>query len=427
MPDSSTVRDIRVSSLSNGVKVITEPMPSVRSAACGYWIGTGSRSEKKEESGISHFIEHMLFKGTPDRSAEDIARQMDSLGGHLDAFTGRELVGFNFKVLDEHLPAAFEILADMLQHPRFDSADIEKEKGVILEELKMETDNPESFVHEMFVSNFWRRHPLGQPILGTRKTISGFAQETMAAYHRRFYTPANLTITAAGSIRHDEVVKLAEIQFGGLPASGAVPHHKAPKPQAPIILRNKRSLQQVHFCLGVPCYPTAHPLRFACYTLNVVLGGGMSSRLFQNIRERQGLAYSIFSELNMYQDAGLLAVYAGTSTENVPRLLGSTLDELHRLKQEQLTQEELRRAKEYMKGSLLLSLESTTARMGNLARQWLNFGQFYSLDEIADSIEKVTAEDLQQVAREFFQPEKIGLSLLGRLDGLKLERSDLHC
>lgn len=426
MPHPSTAREIAVATLSNGIRVITEPMPSVRSIACGLWVGTGSRSETSRENGISHFIEHMVFKGTPRRSAEDIAREMDSLGGHLDAFTGRELVGFNVKVLDEHLPAALDVLADMLRNPRFDDADIEKEKNVILEELKMETDNPESLVHELFVSNFWRKHPLGQPIIGTRKTIGSFNSGVLRDYHSRFYTPANLTVTAAGNLRHDDVVQLVEKYFGDLQVGGEAPLQTTPHPQAPIILK-KRSLQQVHVCLGMPLYSAVHPLRFACYTLNVILGGGMSSRLFQNIRERQGLAYSIFSEINMYKDAGMFAIYAGTSRDKLDRLLGSALAELRRLKEEPLDEAELQRAKEYMKGSLLLSLESTSSRMSNLARQWMTFGRFFSLDEIANSIDAVTAEEVRQVAGEFFVPGKIGVTLLGRLDGVTIERGQLAC
>ena len=399
----------------------------MRSVAAGVWVGTGSRSEAPQENGMSHFIEHMLFKGTIRRSAEDIAREMDSLGGHLDAFTGRELVGFNVKVLDEHLPAALDVLADMLQHPRFDPDEIEKEKSVILEELKMETDNPESLVHELFVSHFWRRHPLGQPILGTRKTIRAFTAERLRSYHTRFYSAANLTITAAGRLQHESFVELAERLFGGIAHAGAVPRTEPPKPEAPLLLKSKRSLQQVQLCLGTPMVPAAHPMRFAAYTLNVILGGGMSSRLFQNIRERQGLAYAIFSELQAYQDAGSFLISAGTSPEKLDALLDSALTELRRMKEELVSGEELRRAKEYMKGSLLLSLESTSARMGNLARQWMTFGRFFSLDEIAESIEAVTAEEVRAVARQFFQPDLLGLTLLGRLEGIQASRDRLAC
>ncbi len=420
-------RDICVSTLSNGIRVITEPMPAVRSVAVGFWIGTGSRCETIKENGTSHFIEHMLFKGTPKRSAEDIAREVDAIGGHLDAFTGRELVGYNTKVLDEHMPLAFEILSDMLLNPRFDVSDIEKEKGVVLEELKMENDSPETFVHELFVSNFWKHHSLGQPILGTKKTIAGFCPENLRSYHQRYYRPENITLTAAGSLRHEDLIRVAEQYLSPLPVGGVLPDFTTPPTAAPLILKNRRSLQQVHLCLGVPMVPATHPLRFAAYTLNVILGGGMSSRLFQNIRERQGLAYSIFSELNLYRDTGLMAIYAGTSSETARKLLEGVMLELRRLKNDPLPAEELRHAKDHMKGSLMLSLESTSSRMSNLARQWMNFGKFYTLDELADCIEAVTADQVLSLAREYFNSEKIGLAMLGRLEGLTVTREDLAC
>ncbi|WP_321473761.1 pitrilysin family protein [uncultured Paludibaculum sp.] len=420
-------RDICVSTLSNGIRVITEPMPAVRSVAVGFWIGTGSRCETIEENGTSHFIEHMLFKGTPKRSAEAIAREVDAIGGHLDAFTGRELVGYNTKVLDEHMPLAFEILSDMLLNPRFDISDIEKEKGVVLEELKMENDSPETFVHELFVSNFWKHHSLGRPILGTKKTIAAFCPENLRGYHQRYYRPENITLTAAGSLRHEDLIRVAEQYLSPLTVGGKLPDFTTPPTAAPLILKNRRSLQQVHLCLGVPMVPATHPLRFAAYTLNVILGGGMSSRLFQNIRERQGLAYSIFSELNLYRDTGLMAIYAGTSSETARKLLDGVMVELRRLKNDPLPADELRHAKDHMKGSLMLSLESTSSRMSNLARQWMNFGKFFTLDELADCIEAVTADEVLSVAREYFDSEKIGLAMLGRLEGLTVTREDLSC
>jgi predicted Zn-dependent peptidase len=427
MRDPQPDREVRMTVLPNGIRVITEAMPAVRSVAIGFWLGTGSRAEKPRESGISHFIEHMLFKGTPRRSAEAIARELDSIGGHLDAFTGRELVGYNTKVLDEHLPLAFDILADMLLNPLFEADDVEKEKGVILEELKMDTDNPESFIHELFVSRFWHGHPIGRPIIGTKKNIAGFTRDELRDFHRRFYTPRNLIITAAGSLDHGEIAALAEKYFSTLPAGGDRPDGPRPEPKAPILLKQRRSLEQVHFCLGAPMLEAAHPLRYAAYTLNVVLGAGMSSRLFQNIRERQGLAYSIFSELNLYRDAGMLAVYAGASAANVRALLDGVMTEIRRLKTEPLAPDELRLAKDNMKGSLVLSLESTSSRMGNLARQWLTYGRFYSINEVIAGIEAVTADQVLETAASHFNTKSIGMALLGRLDGLDFGRNDLEC
>jgi predicted Zn-dependent peptidase len=413
--------------LPNGVRVITEPMPAVRSVAAGFWIGTGSRCETPKTNGISHFIEHMLFKGTPTRSAEQIAREMDSIGGNLDAFTGRDLAGYTMKVLDEHLDFAFGILADMLKNPRFDEADIEKEKGVILEELKMENDDPEDVVHELFVSNCWKPHSLGMPIIGTGRTIRSFNESVLRAHHRSHYCASNLIVTAAGNLRHDRVVELVQRHMDGLPPGEPEREHPVLGFHPPFELKSRRSLQQLQLCLGTPMIEAAHPLRLACFTLNVILGGSMSSRLFQNIREQQGLAYSIFSELNLYRDTGSLGIYAGTSPENGRRVIDCTLAELRRLREKPVPEDELRRAREHMKGSLLLSLESTTSRMSNLARQWMTHGRFFTLDELARAIDNVTADEIQQVAREYFQPGKIGLAAVGRVDSLGITQGDLVC
>jgi predicted Zn-dependent peptidase len=420
-------RDIQTTVLENGLRVITEPMPHVRSVSVGIWIRSGSRLEAPTETGISHFIEHMLFKGTGQRSAEDIARSIDSIGGNLDAFTSKELVSFNTKVLDDHLPQAFDILSDMVLDPAFREEDIEKEKGVILEELKMEIDNPEYLVHEIFCSNFWKGHPLGKPILGTRETIRSFQRDTLSGYFRRIYVPSNMIITAAGNLEHDRLADLARRYFGSLPSSGAAPPSPQPATHARLVMRDKRSLEQIHLCLGVPAYPLPHEKRFVCYLLNTMLGGGMSSRLFQNIRERQGLAYAVFSELNQYRDSGALMVYAGTSAESAPKVVEAVVKEFRSLKQELVPAEELRRAKDHLKGSLMLGLESTASRMVNLARQELFFGRFFGLDELLGSIEAVTAEEVREVARDCFDGRHIAVTVLGRLDGLKITRDELAC
>ncbi len=413
--------------LENGVRVITETMPHVRSVSVGIWIGTGSRREASEQNGVSHFIEHMLFKGTTHRSAEEIARSVDSIGGNLDAFTAKELVCFNTKVLDQHLSLAFDVLADMVLHPLFRPEDIEKEKGVILEEIKMEADSPDYLVHEIFSSNFWKDHPLGKPILGTRETVKRFDNSMVDAYYRAVYAPANLIVTAAGNLTHQRMVDLVGHYFSDLPPNGTPPADAAPNTHARIALRNKKSLEQLHLCLGVPSYPLPHNERFACYVLNTLLGGGMSSRLFQNIRERQGLAYAVFSELSPYRDTGCLSIYAGTSLESARKVVASIMKEFHQLKEERVSDEELRRAKDHLKGSLMLGLESTSSRMSNLARQEMYFGRFFSLDELVESIETVTADHVQRLAYTFFDARQIALTLLGNLEGLKIGREDLVC
>jgi len=420
-------RDIETTTLSNGVRVITEKMDHVRSVSLGVWITTGSRAESQQENGISHFIEHMVFKGTEKRSAEDIARSVDSIGGGLDAFTAKEMVSYNTKVLDEHLPLAFDVLADMVRHPLFREEDIEKEKGVILEELKMEVDNPEYLLHEIFSSSFWKDHSLGKPILGTKDTVRKFDREMIHDYYRRYYSPSNILITAAGNLNHERLVELSRGHFEDLKITVRPSADPTPVPHAKLTFRNKTSLEQTHLYMGVPAYPFPHELRFACYALNTVLGGGMSSRLFQNIREKQGLAYAVYSELSMYRDTGCLAIYAGTSVETAGKVIESIVNELRELKEKPVPEEELRRAKDHLKGSFMLGLESTSSRMGNLARQEMYFKRFFSLDEMIRSIEEVSADQVQQIAHEFFDPKNVTLAMLGNLGDFKIRREDLAC
>jgi predicted Zn-dependent peptidase len=419
--------NIEVTALDNGVRVITEVMPHVRSVSVGIWVGSGSRRESGEQNGISHFIEHMLFKGTTSRSAEDIARSVDSIGGNLDAFTAKEMVCFNTKVLDEHLPLAFDVLADLVLHPLFQDGDIEKEKGVILEEIKMEEDSPDYLVHEIFSSNFWQGHALGKPILGTPQTVRRFDSTMIRDFYRQVYSPANLLVTAAGNLTHQQMADLVRQHFESLPPGAGAPVDPIPGTHARIALRNKKSLEQAHLCLGVPSYPLPHQDRFTCYVLNTLLGGGMSSRLFQNIRERQGLAYAVFSELSPYRDTGCLSIYAGTSVESARRVVDSIVKEFRQLKEELVPADELRRAKDHLKGSLMLSLESTSSRMSNLARQEMYFGRFFSLDELVESIEAVSAEDVRRIALEFFDTRQIALTVLGNLENFRITRDDLVC
>jgi predicted Zn-dependent peptidase len=421
----SKSRDIERQVLPNGIRVITERMPHVRSVSVGIWVGTGSREEPPHQTGISHFVEHMVFKGTRKRSAEQIARSVDSIGGGLDAFTSKEVVSYNVKVLDEHLPEAFDIVADLVRNPLFDQADIEKEKGVILEELKMEGDNPEYQIHELFSSHFWKGHGLGRAILGTRRTIRSFDRDTVAGYYRRFYTPANLLVTAAGNLSHQRILRLAEEQLGDLKPGPFRPPAAVPRPHAPMVFRDKKSLEQVHLYVGVPSVAMPHESRFACYLLNAILGGGMSSRLFQNIREKQGLVYSIYSELAMYRDAGCMVVYAGTSPRTARKVVNCIADELHEAASKRVGAEELRRAKDHLKGSIVLGLESTSSRMANLARQETYFQRFMSMDEMLERVERVTAAEIQSLAQQFFSPKQMAVAMLGPLGGLRVRREDL--
>jgi len=416
---------VEQATLPNGLVVITEPMEHVHSVSVGVWLRTGSRREPAELNGISHFIEHMVFKGTSRRTAEDIAREVDSVGGMLDAFTSKEMVCFNTRVLDEHLPKAFDVVADMVLEPKFAPEEIDREKSVILEEIRMVQDNPEDLAHELLTQNFWPRNPLGKPILGTPETVSAFTRETLQKWFHSCYAPNNMVITAAGHLTHAQLVDLVAERFEKLAPSENGAADSAPESVPHITLLTKQDLEQVHICMGVTALPIADSRRMAVNVLNNVLGGGMSSRLFQNIRERQGLAYSIFSEMSAYRDTGLLAVYAGTSLETAEKVVGSVLNELRRLKDEPLDEEELRRAKDHLKGATLLALEGSGQRMNSLARYHIYFGRYYSPTELIALLEGVTPEDVQQVAREFFQPGRLAASVVGNLNGFALTQDQL--
>jgi predicted Zn-dependent peptidase len=421
------VRNIQREVLPNGLTVITEQMQHIRSVSIGIWVKTGSRDEDLQWNGISHFIEHMVFKGTKHRSAEDIARQVDSIGGNMDAFTAKECICFNVKVLDEHLPIALDVLSDLVLNPVFDTQDISRERGVILEEIKMDEDSPDYLVHEIFTLNFWKDHPLGKPILGTKDTVRRFERDPVLSFYGQRFGPGNLIISAAGNLNHDQFVALVNQHFQQMKPAKNGFHSPQPKIVPRIILRNKKALEQVQICVGVPAYPIAHEKRHASYILNTLLGGGMSSRLFQNIRERQGLAYAIYSDLNPYRDTGCLSVYAGTSRESAVKVVQCVVSEFRKLKAERVPDEELRRSKDQLKGSLMLSLESSTARMSNLARQEMYFDRFFSMDELLQKIEAVTADELQELAREFFHTESIAVTVLGNLNDVKLSREQLAC
>src|ERR1700752_328633 len=421
------VRNIRRQVLSNGLTIITEQMAHIRSASIGIWLQTGSRDEDPEWNGISHFIEHMVFKGTKHRSAEEIARQVDSIGGNMDAFTAKECICFNVKVLDEHVPVALDVLSDLALNPVFDAADIDRERAVIMEEIKMDEDNPDYLVHEIFPQNFWKGPPPGKPILGTKETVKRFERPSVVEAYGHRFAPGNIIVSAAGNLDHDKFVELVTRHFEHMKPMSNGFHSSKPKIVSRIILRNKKALEQVQLCIGVPAYPIAHEKRHAVYILNTVLGGGMSSRLFQNIRERQGLAYSIYSDLNPYRDTGCLAVYAGTSLASAAKVVPSVVSEFRKLKTERVPEEELRRAKAQLQGSLMLSLESSTSRMSNLARQEMYFDRFYHLDELISRLAAVWSEDLTDLANEFVKTESVAVTALGTLNGLKLTRDQLAC
>jgi predicted Zn-dependent peptidase len=427
MVDVQQQRNIQRTVLPNGLVVLTERMEHMRSVSMGVWIKTGSRDERPELNGISHFVEHMVFKGTKSRSAQHIAREVDAIGGNLDAFTSKESICFNMKVLDEHIGKALDVLSDLVLHSVFAPEDIQRERGVVLEEIKMDEDNPDTLVHETFVQNLWKNHPLGKPILGTRDTVGRLDQQALLDYYGGRFLGGNVVFSAAGNLEHETLIAMVTEKLSAMPAGEAENDLGRPKSHARITLRQKKSLEQVQLCLGVPAPQTNDDRRYTEFLLNVVLGGGMSSRLFQTVREQRGLAYSIFSEPSSFRDTGSLCVYAGTSARNAEQVVRLTVEEFSRLKNVPVPEEELQRAKDQLKGNVLLGLESTGSRMSNLARQEMYFDRFIGVPEILEKIEWVTSEDIMRMAQELFRPDEVALALLGNLDGVKITRKHLAC
>jgi predicted Zn-dependent peptidase len=407
--------------LPNGIRVVTEAMPHVRSVAVGIWVETGSRVEAESRGGISHLIEHLVFKGTETRSAEAIAREIDSVGGQMDAFTAKEHTCFYVSVLDEHLPLAVDLLADILRHPLADPADIEKEKAVVGQEIKMVEDTADDLVHDLFAERFWAGHPLGRPILGRWEVVQGFDRAAVLDHLETEYAPSKIVVAVAGNVEHGRVMDLFADRFDGFARRGRAHELTAPVPHADVHVVPK-PLEQVHIVVGFPSIADAAPERYALYLLNDVMGGSMSSRLFQEIRERQGLAYSVHSGSQSYRDAGLLYVYAGTDAANVDKVIKAVVREVRALVKEGLTAEELRRAKDHLKGSLILSLESTSSRMNRLARQELRFGSFLSMDAMLAAIDAVSPREVEELIRRVLDLDQLALLTLGPIDRERLPR-----
>jgi len=400
-------------------------MTQVRSISIGVWLTRGSRHETAEQGGIAHFVEHMLFKGTASRSAEDIAQAIDSIGGQLDAFTAKEYASYYIKVLDEHLPLALDILSDIVRNPAFTPDDVEREKKVVVEEIKMVEDTPDDLVHELFTQSFWENHSLGRPILGLKETVESFTPTVLRDYFTNAYTARNLIVSAVGNLEHGHVRELVEQKFGSLTEPGEAAVDLAPRVVPTILVRNKE-LEQSHLCLGVSSYPQNHDDRYASYVLNTLLGGSMSSRLFQNVREKRGLAYAVFSGLSAYRDAGTFTVYAGCANEAVGEVVDLIVEELRGVKQAPVADAELQRSKDHLKGSLMLSLENTASRMSHLARQEIYFDRQFGLDETLIGIGRVTAEDVQRVAADLFRDQSVAATVLGNVNGLEIPRERLN-
>jgi len=402
--------------LNNGIRVVTERIPQVQSISIGCWFKTGSRDENKvEEHGIAHFIEHMLFKGTEKRTALEIAREIDSVGGILNAATSRELTNFYAKILEKDFDLAIELLADILLNSVLPPKEIERERGVISQEIRMVEDTPDEYIQDLFNQHFFPGNSLGHPILGDHRTIGHITKTQLQKFFQTYYlSPSRIIVSAAGKLNHDVVVDKINSTLGRIKPKVEHRTLDTPQPASTAHIVHKE-LEQVHLCMGTKGISQTHPLRFSGYLLNLLLGGSMSSRLFQEIREKRGLAYAVFSYLSSYSDTGLFTIYAGTTHKKVKKVIDLILTELRRFKEEPLQKEEVEKAKDQLKGNILLSYESTDNRMSRLAKGELYFSRFIPLKEILQGIKKVSAEDIQGLARELFQKDTFSLVALGKV------------
>ena len=411
--------------LKNGIRVVSENIPSVRSFSAGIWITTGSRDEDAAENGISHFIEHLAFKGTKNRSAHEIAKEIDSVGGILNGFTEREYTCFHAKVLDQHWSLAIELLSDIFLNSVFDPREIERERNVVLQEIKMVEDTPDDYIHDLFNEVFWEGYSLGYPIVGRKERVSSFDRETICRYFDEHYRSNNLVISMAGSFDHDEVVGRIEDTFGRLQERMEVGKRNPPAP-SPRIGVFPRDLEQVHLCLGTKGIPQTHRMRYAGYVLNTLLGRGMSSYLFQEIREKRGLAYSVYSYRPAYFDVGQLVVYAGTARASLEDVVRLTIKQFDTFRKARIREDELRRAQEQLKGNLLLSLESSDSWMTRLAQNEMYLGEYIPIEEVIKGIEGVTSSEVSQLAQDLFREDLFCLVVLGPIGERELPQDLLR-
>lgn len=420
---------VQSTKLPNGIAVLTEHMPGLRSATVGIWVRRGSRHESPELNGICHFIEHSVFKGTRRRTAKDIAVETDRLGGNFDAYTTHEMTGFAAKVADTSIAQAVDLLADMISHPRFEQEDLEREQRVILEEMKMVEDTPDELLGELFNSAYFPNQPLGRPIEGTRETVPTFDHKTTVAFHSREFAYPNLVVAAAGNVEHGRLVELIATAFDGCAGGlGVLPlplTDNRPRPAAPILIEQKSELEQAHLVIAAPWPSALSEERYAASLLASVLGGGTSSRLWQKVREERGLAYSVGAGGSAFSDVGVFTIYAGTSPEQLDEVLDLSLAALNEVVREEVSEDELRIAKEQAISSILLGLESSSARAGTLARQEIIHGRRISPDEVIERIRAITVDELKKIAQDHFRSEKLALGALGNLNGFKVDRSRL--
>ena len=411
MIDAATSRRPVVSTGRGGLRVVSEPVPGVRSVAIGVWIGVGSRFERLEEAGISHFLEHMLFKGTPTLSPEEIAQVFDALGGEVNAATGKDYTVLYCRVLDELVDRAMPVLTDMLQRPTL--ADLDQEREVVLEEIAMYEDDPQDQIHDLASVAVFPDQALGRPVIGTAQVIGSVPADGVRAYHSGHYTAPNIVVAAAGNITHERVAELADELLGDLPREPGAGVYEAARPGSPTLVVKEKATEQYHLCLGGPGLSRNDPRRHAQSVLDAVLGGSMSSRLFQEIREKRGLAYSVGSYAVGYADTGQVGVYLGTREDNLATACEVVGAELRRIAEEPLPEDELRRAKDHLKGRLVLGMESSGTRMNRIGRAVLTGTELLTVDETVDRIEAVTADDILDLARAHWQPAALSAAAIG--------------
>lgn len=406
---------IESTELDSGVKVITEHMPGVESSTIGFWVKVGSRDETREVGGVSHFIEHLLFKGTKRRSPLEISREIERVGGILNAFTGREYTCFYVKVLNKDIPTAIDLLSDILTESTFDAEELDKERKVVLQEIHMVDDTPDDLVHDLFAERFWQGHRLGSPTLGVSDTIKNIPRDKILEYFNNKYTSENMFITAAGGITHEELSNLLGSGFksGGNGTSASDDFGKPEQKSGTMIV--EKDLEQVHICLGVPAMEQSNPDRYKLYLANNILGSGMSSRLFQKIREERALAYSVYSFLSLYRDAGMAGVYVGTTKEHFSEAVEIVIKEYSAMIND-ITEAELEDAKQQLKGGMILGLEASDSRMMKLARDFIYYGKPLPVSSIVEAIEKVSLKDVRGAVEEFFVPSKVTLVAVGSVE-----------
>ncbi len=410
----------RKSTLSNGVRVLTERLPESHAVSIGIWVATGSRDEPSEFSGISHFIEHMIFKGTENRSALDIAKTFDRLGGFSNAFTSKENTCFHAKVLDSHLDIVLELLADIFLNSTFDPLEVERERQVILQEISMVEDSPDELVHELFNKCFWQGNPVERSILGDPETVSKITSSHLKNHMLHFSTPERVVISAAGNVDHDKLCAKIESFFSNLASKGSNNCRQAPKGNYGCFFQEK-DLEQTHIMVGLNGPSSVNPDRYTMLLLNVILGGSMSSRLFQEIREKRGLAYAVYSFVSTLQDAGFLGIYAGVAPENTGQVLALVRQELERLASEEVGQAELSAAKDNIKGGILLSADNTDTRMTRIARNEIDLGEYVSFDDVVKRIEAVDAAEIKSCAKRYLS-DGMAAAILGPLSDEEREK-----